>query len=213
MGAIARHRDDLDRPGEIRMAAARWLDGMVEAGCLDFLVDRICRKDAVHTDEIAALLGTLGEAAVGAMLQRLTAEEVMSARRRLIAAVVAQGDLALPQILRGLEDGRWFVVRNMAAILGELGTEGTVEALGHPVGKGPRRVGGAVREALGLQAVSSRASRLGSRKAVETGGELEVFGRRELAVDEGPVACKAGASLRLSGGGCGVESIDKHTAP
>ena len=140
MEAIARHRDDLDRPEKIRMAAARWLDGMVEAGCLDFLVDRICRKDAVHTDEIAALLGTLGEAAVGAMLQRLTAEEVMSARRRLIAAVVAQGDLALPQILRGLEDGRWFVVRNMAAILGELGTEGTVEALGHHVKHPDRRV-------------------------------------------------------------------------
>jgi HEAT repeat protein len=93
------------------MAAARWLDGMVEAGCLDFLVERICRRDGLHADAIAELLGSLGEAAVKAM-----------------------------HILRELQDGRWFVVRNMATILGDLGSEGTVEALGHHVKHPDRRV-------------------------------------------------------------------------
>ncbi len=138
--AVTRHRDDPARLDDIRLAAAQWLEGMVEAGCLDFLVDRLCQKETAYHEEIEEVLGALGEMAVDALLQRLALEESMSGRRRLLAAIVRQGDISLPQILRGLQDDRWFVVRNMATILGELGRESALEPLSHQLHHPDRRV-------------------------------------------------------------------------
>ncbi|HEY7677163.1 MAG TPA: HEAT repeat domain-containing protein [Candidatus Methylomirabilis sp.] len=139
-GVLTRHRDDPARPDDIRLAATQWLEGMVEGGGADFLVDRLCQKEPAHGEEILGILGALGEAAVDALLQRLTIEESMSARRRLLAAIVRHGDLALPQILRGLQDDRWFVVRNMATLLGELGHDSALEPLAQQAHHPDRRV-------------------------------------------------------------------------
>ena len=138
--ALTRHRDDPARPDDIRLAATQWLEGMVEAGGLDFLVEKLCQKETAHNKDILSVLGTLGETAVDALLLRLSVEESMSARRRLLAAIVCHGDLALPQILRGLQDDRWFVVRNMATLLGELARESAVEPLAHQLRHPDRRV-------------------------------------------------------------------------
>lgn len=137
---LARHRDDPGRSPEVREAAAQWLVGVIEAGALDFLVDRVCQKDVAHSGEIIGFLEKLGEPAVQALLGRLAVEETMSARRRLMAAIGRLGDMALPHLLRGLEDERWFVVRNMAAILGDIRREGTLEALGGTLRHSERRV-------------------------------------------------------------------------
>lgn len=139
-GALTRHRDDAGRPDDIRLAATQWLEGMVEAGGVDFLVEKLCLKDTAHSEGILGILTTLGETAVDALLLRLAVEESMSARRRLLAAIVRHGDLALPQILRGLQDDRWFVVRNMATLMGELGGEGALESLTHQLRHPDRRV-------------------------------------------------------------------------
>jgi len=173
-GVLTRHRDDAARPDDIRLAATQWLDGMVEAGGVDFLVERLCQKEPTCTEEILGALGTLGEAAVDALLQRLSIEESMSARRRLLAAIVRHGDLALPQILRGLQDERWFVVRNMATLLGELGRDGALEPLAQQLHHPDRRV---------RREVARAVAKIGGRQAPRF--------LRDCLTDEDPVVCQA----------------------
>jgi HEAT repeat protein len=140
---------------------------------MEFLVDRLCQKDPVQGEEIADLLGSLGERAVDALLQRLIVEENMFARRRLLAAIVQQGEMALPPVLRGLDDERWFVLRNMAIILAELGFESSVEALGQHLRHQDRRVRREVARAI---------AKIGGRHAPRL--------LRERLTDPDPMVCQ-----------------------
>ncbi len=139
-GIMVRHRDDATRGAEIRLAATQWLEGMAQSGGPDFLAEQLCAKEPDHVEPIMGLLAKMGGPAVEALIARLSLEESMAARRRLIAAIVRTGDVAVPNIVRGLEDERWFVVRNMATILAELGQEDTVQVLGRHLRHPDRRV-------------------------------------------------------------------------
>ncbi len=156
-GTMARHRDDTRRPPEVRLAASRWLEGMVQSGGPVFLADHLCKKEPDHVEEIMDLLLAVGQPAVDPLIDRLSTEESMTARRRLIAAIVCFGDVAVPSILRGFEDERWFVVRNMATILGELGNENSLPVLGrslrHPDHRVRREMARGIAKIGGRQAV------------------------------------------------------------
>ena len=70
---------------------------------------------------IVAILTTLGERALPAVIEALADEENLAVRKRLIEVVARQGQNAVPHLLPCLDDPRWFVVRNAVFILRRLG--------------------------------------------------------------------------------------------
>ncbi|NWF99605.1 MAG: HEAT repeat domain-containing protein [Thermoanaerobaculaceae bacterium] len=70
---------------------------------------------------IAAILLTLGEEAIPAILEALANEENLSTRKRLMEVVLHHGERALPYVRSRLHDPRWYVVRNAVFLLRHLG--------------------------------------------------------------------------------------------
>ena len=77
--------------------------------------------DKHGTNLIVTILVTLGERALPLVLEALAEEENLAVRKRLLEAVARQGDRAVPDLLRLLDDPRWFVVRNAVFVLRRLG--------------------------------------------------------------------------------------------
>ncbi len=69
------------------------------------------------------------------LINDLADESSLSGRRRLSSLLVHLGKDSVPSLVSALEDERWYVVRNVAMILGKIGdpscTEGLVPMLGH----------------------------------------------------------------------------------
>jgi len=109
------------------------LEYLASDDILDALLSEIAQRD----DESAErLLGLWGSAVVEGLVERL-AEEEDAARRRVLIDLLAQTARPSPEMLvRYLEDERWYVVRNLAVILGKIGTSDAAAPLhrlrGHP---------------------------------------------------------------------------------
>lgn len=146
---------------------------MADEKGIGFLIDELCFKDTPH-DELLYLLATLGTRAVSPLLERLKKEEDRSARRRLITALIRQGKDAVPLLLKALEDPRWYVVRNVALILGELRAEEAVDLLAGPLKHEDHRVRREVVRAL---------SRIGGQKVSAP--------LLEALHDQDPVVCQS----------------------
>ncbi len=106
---------------------------------LDVLLTLACdksSKDAALIETIARLKGR----AAGRVADRLSTEDDVGARKTLNNILVRMGKEIIPQLLEGLMDERWYVVRNTVRILGEIGESHSVEdALRSPlVHKDPR---------------------------------------------------------------------------
>ncbi len=106
---------------------------------LDVLLTLACdksSKDAALIETIARLKGR----AAGRVADRLATEDDVGARKTLNNILVRMGKEIIPQLLEGLMDERWYVVRNTVRILGEIGESHSVEdALRSPlVHKDPR---------------------------------------------------------------------------
>jgi hypothetical protein len=73
--------------------------------------------DRRHHQDLKAILVTLGEGALPAILQALADEETLAVRRRLLEVIEHHRDRGVPFILPLLNDPRWYVVRNAALLL------------------------------------------------------------------------------------------------
>jgi len=80
-------------------------------------------------------------------VERLAAAPTIEERRNLFAAL-GQMNKGQEQLVPMLNHGQWFVVRNVAELLGELGLEGSAQALSKQLAHPDERVRGAVAQAL-----------------------------------------------------------------
>jgi hypothetical protein len=71
--------------------------------------------------EVETVLVAFEERAVKPLLKTLSEEEDLLVRKSIVEIVVRIGRPAVPPILENLNDARWFMVRNMVTILGNLG--------------------------------------------------------------------------------------------
>jgi len=69
-----------------------------------------------------ALLTRHGALAADALLRKLRDEEEPGRRKILLALIVRLGEKAVPSILSRIEGQRWFFLRNLCFLLGEIGT-------------------------------------------------------------------------------------------
>lgn len=86
-------------------------------------------RDEDRRTELNRVARRLGHEMAMAISDALTATTDRSARRAFVDAMVAMGPAAMAVVEEMVEDGRWFVVRNAVAILGEAGGERAVELI------------------------------------------------------------------------------------
>jgi len=94
-----------------------------------FLLDRIEERSAKNEALLDRLCSTIGQSLAYPLIQRLCVAESLHARKTIAMALANSGEAAIPAILPMLKDERWYVVRNMVTILGEIGSTETVGAL------------------------------------------------------------------------------------
>lgn len=90
---------------------------------MDVLLQQLESKGFGKTEMIYRIIKQLGEKAAYAVIQRLCIADGLFARKALATALVKIGPPAAPFLVSMLNDDRWYVVRNMVAILGEIGCQ------------------------------------------------------------------------------------------
>ena len=100
---------------------------------VDFLriVDAtLAGKDTLEEEKGgAALLSKHGAHAAGALLQKLQDEEEPGRRKILLSLILRLGEKAVPSILSRIQGQRWFFLRNLCFLLGEIGAPAGIPAL------------------------------------------------------------------------------------
>jgi HEAT repeat protein len=77
----------------------------------------------------AALLSKHGALAAAALLRKLEVEEEPGRRKILLSLVLRLGENAVPSILSRIEGQRWFFLRNLCFLLGEIGSPAGIPPL------------------------------------------------------------------------------------
>src|SRR4029434_1674378 len=95
---------------------------------------RVFRSDYERlTEQERGCAGTefkeLGGIAAPVLADALAEEENWEVRKGLIAVLASMGRTAMPVLLKRLDDPSWFMVRNVAMLLGEIGGQSLVEPL------------------------------------------------------------------------------------
>jgi HEAT repeat protein len=94
-----------------------------------FLLDLIEERSAENENFLDRLCSAIGQTLAYPLIQRLCVAESLHARKTIAIALTSSGEAAIPAIIPMLKDERWYVVRNMVTILGEIGSAETVGAL------------------------------------------------------------------------------------
>lgn len=93
------------------------------------LASRQCKERA----QIHRVLAAMGGRAAEWLIQRICIAKEVFERKALAAALVAVGIPAVVPLVAMLKDGRWYVVRNMVTILGEIRSPDCILALKRPL--------------------------------------------------------------------------------
>ena len=104
--------------GEGRLATEGGLRRLLREGIVTLLAARI--PDSSDRETLISILARTGEVGGKALVEQLMSSDDRSARRAYFDAIVTQ-DSGVSQLREALNDSRWFVVRNAAALLGEMG--------------------------------------------------------------------------------------------
>jgi len=103
---------------EGRLATEGGLRRLLREGIVTLLAARI--PESSDRDTLISILARTGEMGGKALVEQLMSSNDRPARRAYFDAIVTQ-DSGVAQLREALNDSRWFVVRNAAALLGEMG--------------------------------------------------------------------------------------------
>lgn len=118
------------RPAAARQQADALLSDLVDGPTLEWIIGRVGSREARGERELlGGVLLRLGARALTPLLDALSATEDRQARRALSQIIGLYGEAAVPEIELRLRDERWFVVRNMATLLGEIRSPRPVPAI------------------------------------------------------------------------------------
>lgn len=83
-------------------------------------VELLLAQEPLNIALLDKLLSVIGAAAADVLLDALIRAENSQTRRVVIERLIRLGPDAAPAVIRRLDDERWFVIRNMLALLGEM---------------------------------------------------------------------------------------------
>jgi len=110
-------------PAELKKSCQDALASLGHDQTLGFLIDYIGKKQlsTEYLEGLFRILAAMGEVGARELVERLANEEDGRLRRLYSEALVRIGSTAKPTLLPYLKDDRWYVQRNIAGILGEIG--------------------------------------------------------------------------------------------
>ena len=121
---------------EIAQLARMGIKELVSDDLVAHYIRRLQDRGGRNRTDVETVLVAFGERAVKALLAALAVENDFLVRKTIIDIIVKIGRPAIPAVLDNLNDSRWYLVRNMVAILGSLGDPDLathiVAALSHP---------------------------------------------------------------------------------
>ena len=85
------------------------------------MVARFVADEPVNFPTLERLVARVGPAAATPLLERLALTEARGTRRGLLALLAKMGTAIAPLVIARLEDPRWYVTRNLLALLEDLG--------------------------------------------------------------------------------------------
>lgn len=109
--------------------AAFTLEQVAGGPMTDALLQMLEDRDSEDPERIYRIVKPLGAKIVYPVIHRLCITDDLYARKALATALVRIGAAAVAPLVAMLRDERWHVVRNMVAILGEIGSSESTAAL------------------------------------------------------------------------------------
>jgi len=126
---LAAHANDDGRSGNLRDSAGFGLEQLAMGDdFLMFLLDRMEGPEEAR-DIALAILSAAGPSAVALAVEKMGATENLAVRKSLTTLIVRVGEPAVPPLVVMLGDSRWYIVRNLTAILGDIGSPKAVPEL------------------------------------------------------------------------------------
>lgn len=228
MGALVRHANDRNRPTGARRSALEGLRAIGDRKGVQHLLGLLLGEKSPPLDALAGIFTALWEGTGEALIEALARAQKPNVRRRILYVLKSLGDLIVPTLVQRLKDDRWFVARNAASVLGEIGRPKAVDplgiALGHADGRVRREAVRALSRIGGERALTYLVGALGGkdlkteeqiilalghareRKAVPP--LIEILRRRAGAKNEG-VLREAVRALGRIGGAEGAEGLSR----
>jgi hypothetical protein len=105
-----------DAPGGTRLATALW-----DYACRAEGLRALLRTAAEAPAALDAVLARMGAAAAAPLLDEMAASDSRAVRRAALGRAVALGAGVLPEVGRRLDDPRWYVLRNLLAVVAGVG--------------------------------------------------------------------------------------------
>src|SRR6185295_18539811 len=105
------------------------MDGLGTSPAFKEAAATLAEQSAEEFAEFGKLSRAIGAATVTGLLAAYEREDGGGASERASAIIVSLGTRAIPLLAHAVEDQRWFVQREVARILGQLGTPAAVPPL------------------------------------------------------------------------------------
>jgi HEAT repeat protein len=118
-----------DRSAAHQRLAHRALEQLVDGSTTALILQQLEKRIAGQEEVILRLCGHLGGLLAQPLIQRLCSAEALGARKVLAQALMRAGTAAVPALTAMLQDERWYVVRNMVTILGEIADSNSLPEL------------------------------------------------------------------------------------
>jgi HEAT repeat protein len=129
---LQKQSEDERRSSMQREYAIFTIEQLASGKMTDFLLEQVTSREPKEQDQCHAILRLLGTKVAYVIIQRLCVADTLFTRKALATALVKIGTPALPALLTMLQDDRWYVVRNIVAILGEINDRTSLAELKKP---------------------------------------------------------------------------------
>jgi HEAT repeat protein len=127
---LADHAGDATRAEGLRSSARFGLEQLALGdNLLAYLLDHTEASDALSREAMLAVLSASGPAGINLTISKMGSTDNLAVRKELTSLLVAMGGTAVPFILKTMQDKRWYIVRNLSAILGDIGVPEAVPEL------------------------------------------------------------------------------------
>jgi len=127
---LADHANDADRGEGLRDCARFGLEQLALGDeLLVYLLDHTEAHDALSREAMLAVISASGPPGISLTIAKMGSTDNLAVRKEISSLLVGLGGPAVPFILQMMQDTRWYIVRNLCAVLGDIGMQEAVPEL------------------------------------------------------------------------------------
>ena len=127
---LAEHAGDTNRTENLRECARFGLEQLALGDeLLLYMLGHTEARDTFSHEALLAMLSISGPAGITLGIEKMGSSDNLAVRKELTSLLAGLGGAAVPVILKMMQDTRWYIVRNLSAILGEIGIPEAVPEL------------------------------------------------------------------------------------